>query len=289
MLATALDSLLSRTNGAAAAWPSHTRLVDSKAGRIRVRDTGGLGPVVLMAPDGPNVIEHHAEVIDRLAPHARVVCFDMPGFGFSAPRASYGHRLEEGSAVIFAVMDALDVREAALAFSCANGFYAIAAAKQAPTRIRRLLLAQTPGFSAMPAWTKRNVPVPIQVPVVGQVLNRAARRKLAHTWYGMAMPDKPQREEFRRTAAAALDHGACFCFAGVVQGLARAQADALAGVKAPATLLWGDADRSHKYTRAESLHELLPHAQIRHLPDCGHFPDLEQPRAYAELALGAIA
>jgi pimeloyl-ACP methyl ester carboxylesterase len=285
VLATALDSLLSRTGAA----PDGTRVLDTRAGRIRLRDTGGKGPVIVMTPDGPNVVEHHAEVMSLLAPHARVVCFDMPGFGFSAPGRRYGHSLAQGSAAILAVMDALDIREAALSFSCANGFYAIAAARQAPARFRHLLLAQTPGFSAMPAWTDRNVPKAIRTPVVGQLLNRVVRRKLAHTWYGMAMPDKPQRKEFRATADAALAHGACFCLAGVVQGLGRATADELAGVKAPATLLWGDSDRSHKHTRAESLHELLPQATIRHLPECGHFPELEQPRAYAELALAAIA
>lgn len=281
MLATALDSLLSRTNGDAAGWPPGTRMLDTRAGRVRVRDTGGKGPVIVMTPDGPNVIEHHGEVIDLLAPHARVVCFDMPGFGFSAPRAGYGHTMAQGRDVVLAVLDALDIREATLAFSCANGFYAIAAARAAPQRVRRLLLAQTPGFSAMPAWTKRNVPVPIQLPMAGQILNRAMRRKLAYTWYGMSMPDKPQRKEFRATAANALEHGACFCLAGVVQGLGRAQAAELTGAKQPATLIWGDSDRSHKHTRAESLLELLPQAQITHRPDCGHFPELEQPREYA--------
>jgi len=269
MIATTLDSLLSRAGPA----PDGTRLLDTKAGRIRVLDTGGTGPVIVMTPDGPNVIEHHAALIDLLKPNARVVCFDMPGFG---------HTLGQGSDVVLAVMDALDIREAALAFSCANGFYAIAAAKKMPQRIRRLLLAQTPGYSAMPAWTERNVPKAIQTPVVGQLLNRFARRKLAHVWYGMSMPDKPQRTEFRKTAAHALDHGACFCLAGVVQGLSRAQADELSGVKTPTTLLWGDSDKSHKHTRAESLLELLPQAQIRHLPDCGHFPELEQPQTYTQ-------
>jgi pimeloyl-ACP methyl ester carboxylesterase len=288
-LATALDSVLSSTSGVAPGWPPGTRQLDTRAGCIRVRDTGGKGPVIVMVPDGPNVIEHHGDVIDRLAPHARVVCFDMPGFGFSAPRARYDHSLAQGADVVLAVLDALDMREAALAFSCANGFYAIAAARQAPQRVRHLLLAQTPGFSAMPAWTQRNVPKAIQTPVVGQLLNRVVRRKLAHTWYGMAMPDKPERSAFRATADAALADGACFCLAGVVQGLSRATPGLLAGVTQPATLLWGDSDRSHKHTRAETLHELLPHAQIRHLPDCGHFPDLEQPRAYADVALAAIA
>lgn len=290
MLAHALDSLLNLGRPATA--PARTQFLQTPRGTLCVRDTGGRGPVVLMVPDGPNVIEHHQEVIDRLAPHARVVCFDMPGFGFSKPGFGYSHSLDDGAAVVLAVMDALAIREAALLFSCANGFYAIAAARQAPQRIRRLILAQTPGFSAMPAWTRRNVPVPIQIPVVGQLLMRATRRKFAHIWYGIAMPpDKPgqtQREQFRANADRALTHGGCFCLAGVVQGLSAAQPEQLAGVKQPATLLWGDSDRSHKHTRAESLLELLPQAEIRHFPDCGHFPDLEQPERYAEITLAAL-
>jgi pimeloyl-ACP methyl ester carboxylesterase len=283
VIAAALDSLLSRTGPA----PDGTHFLQTRAGRVRVRDTGAAAgrPVIVMTPDGPNVIEHHAEAIALLEPHARVVCFDMPGFGFSAPGAGYGHTLEQGRDAVLAVLDALHIKECTLAFSCANGFYAIAAARAAPQRIRRLLLAQTPGLSAMPAWTKRNVPLPLQLPVVGQVINRSARRKLAHTWYGIAMPDKPQRTQFRATAAQALDRGGCFCLAGVVQGLAGMTAEALAGAAQPTTLFWGDSDRSHKYTKAESLLELLPQAQIRHAPDCGHFPELEQPRAFADVAL----
>lgn len=288
MLATALDSLLSRAP--ARNWGADTHLVDTRAGRIRVCDTGATPgkPVIVMAPDGPNVIEHHAHVIELLAPHARVVCFDLPGFGFLSPRAGYSHALGQGADAVLAVLDALDIREATLAFSCANGFYAIAAAKREPSRVRSLLLAQTPGFSAMPAWTKRNVPAPLKVPAVGQALNRAMRHKLAHTWYAIAMPAKPEREQFRATADAALKEGACFCLAGVVQGLGRSDAAELTGVKQPATLLWGDSDRSHKYTRAESLNELLPQAAVHHYPGCGHFPDLEQPQVYAELALATL-
>jgi pimeloyl-ACP methyl ester carboxylesterase len=265
------------------------RVLNTAHGRVRFRESGSKGPVVLMTPDGPNVVEHHAKVIDLLAPHARVICFDMPGFGFSKQAWSYRHRLEQGAAVVVSAMDALDVREASLLFSCANGFYAIATAKAAPQRIRRLVLTQTPGISAMPAWTKANVPKLIQTPVAGQITMRLAKRKFAHAWYGIAMNDKAQKAEFRSIADAALKRGACFCLADVVQGLGRATAEQLAGVKQPTTLLWGDSDRSHKGTRAESLQELIPHAQIRHCPDCGHFPDLEQPQAYAETVLNAIA
>lgn len=290
MPAHALDSLLNRSLSApdASGWPAGTRMVDTRAGRIRVVDTGGKGPVLMMVPDGPNIIEHHAAVIELLRPHARVVCFDLPGFGYSKPPLNYRHRLQDGAAAVLAVMDALDIREAALHFSCANGLYAIAAAKLAPQRIRRLLLCQTPSMQSMRDWTQKNVPKPLQLPVVGQVLMRATRRRFASIWYGIALPDKSRFDEFLAPADHALTHGGCFCLAGVVQGLSVAQDGELEGVKAPTLLVWGDRDRSHRKTRAESLQDLLPHARVEHFADCGHFPDLEQPQRYAELALATL-
>ena len=290
MIANALDSLLNRGASAPqAGWLPGARMLQTKRGTLRVYDSGGVGPVVLMVPDGPNVIEHHAPVIALLAPHARVVCFDMPGFGFSRPTMGYDHGLRAGAETVLAVMDALDVKEAVLHFSCANGFYALAAAQLAPQRIRRLLLCQTPALQAMRAWTQVNLPPSLRVAVLGQLINRVSRPKLAHIWYAAALPDKAMRPAFRETAQQALAHGGCFCLAGVAQGLARAQQRDLEGVRQPVTLLWGDADKSHRHTQADSLAALVPQAQIQHFPGCGHFPDLERPQQYAEISLAALA
>ncbi|MDP9141730.1 MAG: alpha/beta hydrolase [Pseudomonadota bacterium] len=290
MPAFALDSLLNRHFGGddTADWPEGTRMFATRFGRIRVFDSGGKGPVMLMVPDGPNVIEHHLPVIEALRAHARVICFDLPGFGHSQPAVAYRHRLQDGAAVVLAVMDALDVREAALHFSCSNGLYAIAIAKLAPQRIRRLLLCQTPSMQAMREWIPRNVPKPLQIPVVGQLLMRGARRRFAKVWYDIALPEPATRPAFLHTADHALTHGGCFCLASVVQGLSGAQEAELRGVTQPVTMLWGDRDRSHRRTRAESLLDLLPQTEIIHFPECGHFPDLEQPQRYVELALATL-
>lgn len=283
MLASALDALLQQPRGAPELKRLHTRWGD-----IALTDTGGSGPVLLMTPDGPNVIAHHAALITLLAPHARVICFDMPGFGYSGALARYGHRLEQGADAALALMDALALSEAALHFSCVNGLYAIAAAKRAPRRIRRLVLCQTPSLRSMRAWAQVNVPWPVQTPVLGQLLVRATRRRIAHGWYGAAVPDKVQRAQFRVIADHALTRGACYCLAGVVQGVSSARPELLQGVQTPTHLFWGDVDRSHRNTRAESLTELLPQAQITHFSDCGHFPELEQPQRYAQQVLSAL-
>src|SRR5688572_279329 len=54
--------------------------VQTRGGRVRLLDSRTPGPVVVLVPDGPNVIEHYAGLMSKLAESCRVVCFDMPGF-----------------------------------------------------------------------------------------------------------------------------------------------------------------------------------------------------------------
>ncbi len=267
-------------------WSADTRLLDTSAGRMRVRDTGGDRPALLMTPDGPCLIEHHAALIDALRPDFRVVCFDQPGFGYSYPRFGYGHRLEQGAEALFAVMDALHIQRASLSLSCANGFYALAAAKQAPARFDRLVLAQTPSLEAMQRWVKRVIPRPVLLPVVGQALVRARVHKTAAAWFDVAVPRGADPAPLKRLTEAALHDGACFCLAGVCQGLRASDASLLDGVTTPVTLAWGDADRSHRHTPPDSLLSLVPQARVHRFDGCGHFPNLERPAEFAALLRG---
>ena len=265
-----------------------TRYLEAAAGRIRVFDSGGTLPPVLFVPDGPNVIEHYARLFPLLTPHLRVVCFDMPGFGFSLPSVDYAHSLDQGAVNVIAVLDALKIESATLAFSCGNGFYALRTAKLAPQRIASLFLSQTPSLAAMRRWTDRIVPDLLRVPVLGQLLMWFTRKRAAHGWYDIALPRSTDREPFRAPARSALACGACFSLASVVQGLLRASDDAIGVVATPCTLVWGARDHSHKHTPAASLRDCVPHAELVQFDDCGHFPDLEQPERYAHLLVAHV-
>lgn len=293
MFASRLDSYLARsalsgrTQAAVSAPP--LRYIKTSQGPLRVLDTGTGKPCAIFVPDGPNVIEHYAELIQLLQDQFRVVCFDMPGFGFSLPGSSYQHSLDQGAQAVLDLMDALQIPRATLAFSCANGFYAIRAARLAPQRISSLFLSQTPSLAAMHAWTDRIIPWPLRVPVLGQLLAWLLRRKLAHGWYHSALPKNTDKGPYRRVAQHALAAGSCFCLAGVVQGLARENSAALAGVDVPCTMLWGSLDKSHRQTAPESLLDCLPQAEIIRCEECGHFPDIEQAPRYAQLLQAHMA
>lgn len=266
-----------------------TSRIETPVGIVRVYDSGSAGPCVVLVPDGPNVIEHYEPLIGRLSQGARVICFDMPGFGHSLPLASYRHSLDQGASAVLGVLDGLGIKEATLAFSCANGFYALRAAQLAPGRITSLVLSQTPSMTAMRAWTSRVVPWPLRVPVAGQFSAWLFRRKAAHDWYGIALPRTTSPGPFQEKALDALSAGACFCLAGVVQGLARESTDSLCGVATPCTMIWGAKDHSHKYTDPMSLHQLVPQAEIVRFEACGHFPDIEAPERFAAHLLERVA
>lgn len=291
MLSALTDSLLARYSAGLSRNPGFdaltTRSVDTPVGRVRVFDSGTDKPCVVFVPDGPNVIEHYVRLIELLSPHVRVVCFDLPGFGFSLPGASYQHSLDEGARAVLGVLDKLRLQTATLAFSCANGFYALRAAQLAPQRIKHLVLSQTPSLIAMQAWTKI-IPWPLRVPVMGQLVAWFARRRFAHAWYLRALPRATDARPYQTKARHAFACGACFSLAGVVQGLCREPMDTLGTIATPCTVVWGSKDHSHKATDPKSLLACVPHAEMVYFEDCGHFPDIEQPERYAALVMRRV-
>jgi len=277
--------LRSPSNKVIASWPDDTNILDSNAGRIRIKDTGGNKPALVMVPDGPCVIEHFEPLITELLPHFRIVCFDMPGLGFSYPKLDYDFGLEKSTKIIIAVLDALKIERAMLSFFCSNGYIAIAVAKKFPERVSRLVLAQTPSIHEMKnQWVNRNVPKSIQIPYIGQAINAMMSKKMASRWYDMAMPrNSPHKEGFVNRSISALHSGGCFCLASIVQGMQNVGGNELSGIEVPTTMVWGNKDWSHKNTKFESLREHVPNCEILEFDGCGHFPYLEKPRAFAAL------
>lgn len=296
MVRTAVDHLLAtlafralakRRIGRSLSWPVSD--VPTAAGRLRCIDTGGQGAVILITPDGPNVVEHYGALVAALSTQARVICFDMPGFGFSVPGAGYSHSLDQGAAAVLAVLDHFGVARATLAFSCANGFYALRVAQMAPARVAGLVLSQTPSLRAMHAWADRTVPRPLRIPVLGQLLNWLLRERAALGWYRKALPRGADAAPFQAVARTAFRCGACFSLAGVVQGLSKETHATFEAIAVPCVVLWGTQDRSHRTTDPRSLLSHLPHAEWIEMPGCGHFPDLEADAFAGLLAARARA
>ncbi len=209
----------------------------------------------------------------------------MPGLGFSYPKPDYDFGLEHGTETLMSVIDALHIERATLSFSCSNGYIAMSMAKNYPERVSRLVLAQTPSVLEMKSqWVDRNVPKIIRIPYIGQAINAGMSSRLATKWFDMSLPkNAPEKEVFVEHALSALHSGGCFCLASIVQGMQNLGDNELSDIEVPTTMVWGNKDWTHRDTKFESLREHVPHCEIHEFADCGHFPNLEQPKAFAAL------
>lgn len=282
-----LDSIIAATRGRRRQEKSlhaeNMKLVETQAGMLRILDTGGHKHPLLVVPDGPCVIEHYVDLIDLLSSDFRVICFDLPGFGFSYPAFRYDFSVSQTAEAVAEVMDLLDIHDAALSFTCANGFVALCLARSHPNRISHLVLGQTPSFQLMRQWSERIIPKILHIPYVGQSIVAGFTRKLSSRWYDTALPSNSEHKpQFVEYADQALKSGGCFCLASLVQGLSRTQDSEISEISVPTLLIHGTKDRSHRHTDFTSLRDHVPKAEVITFQGCGHFPDLERPQEYAK-------
>ncbi|MCA9623781.1 MAG: alpha/beta hydrolase, partial [Myxococcales bacterium] len=162
---------------------------------------------------------------------------------------------------------------------------ALEAARMEPETVAAVVLCQTPSFPDVLRWTRRvDFKGLVATPVLGQVLVRATRRRLARAWYDAALPEAVDRKPYLEPALQAYDQGADYCLASALQAVQRSEPPRTK-VEVPVLSIWGALDRTHRRSDPAALAEIAPHLDLRIFDDAGHFPDLEQPRRFADEVL----
>ncbi|MFL5348707.1 MAG: alpha/beta fold hydrolase [Hyalangium sp.] len=260
--------------------------VELPRARVHTRVTGQAGRTLVIVPDPPNLIEHHREVIERLARDFRVICFELPGFGRSALRDGARFSLELQVEVMAGLLERLAVRHAILEMSCLGALAGMRLARQRPELVERLVLAQVSTQSQMQTWAKgTDVCGLIHTPRVGQALVSLGKRFIARHWYKVALPEGTEariRKRYLQPTLQSLREGGSFELASAYQSLQRSAELEYGAIRQPTLLLWGRADRTHEGTSPSALLHALPDAKLVELDGCGHFPTLEEAGKYEE-------
>lgn len=255
---------------------------------VRIREAGTRGPTVVIVPDPPNTIEHYDEVVALLARDARVVVFEVPGFGLSYPTtARFDFSATMYTALTVEVLEHLGLRDVTLVYSCIGGYVALMVAHARPDLVARLVLNQTPAHRDMIRWAKRFDRLGfLGFPVVGQALMAVAKVPATRFWYKAALPEgSPDAARYAAPALAAQQLGGPYALASGIQAMRALDPAVLAGVAQPVTIVWGHADRTHAASDPRSLLEVVPHARFVSFDRAGHFPDLEDAARFSRLAL----
>src|SRR5262249_51704548 len=219
-------------------------------------------------------------------PHARVISFDLPGFGQSAkPRGAYtfSYFVE----VIRQLLDALDVERVRLVGHSLGGGIAAAFALANPSRVERLALvgATVPGFPLRPSVVYRLMVLPGLGELLSTMVTRrvcvAALERCFHAPDPAEIAFLVEHEFLARTSP---DGRAAYLstLRGVKEEFTRKAAAyraALAERDRPTLVIHGRQDRVVPWSHAEAAAQGISRAQARWLDRCGHFPQIEHAAA----------
>jgi pimeloyl-ACP methyl ester carboxylesterase len=239
---------------------------------------------VILMPDPPNTIENMQELITILEKKFRVIAFEGVGFGYSTANLSYDYSIEHNAEVIIEMLEKLAVKRAILALTCIAALPGLYVANKHPNIISGLVLGQVPYVDEAKIWAKRvDFKGVLATPFLGQILLRMIRSRAVDLWYKNALPKGQSRSLYTNQAANSFKRGAKFSLASAFQKFQLDKTPVSQFIAhQPAIVLWGSLDRTHKKTNKAKTLDLLPNGKMIELEECGHFPDLEMPIAFAK-------
>ncbi|BDG02642.1 alpha/beta fold hydrolase [Anaeromyxobacter oryzae] len=210
----------------------------------------------------------------------RVIVPDLRGHGASSPG---GFGLEDLAGDLAALLDALALRDVALAGWSMGGQVALAAMPRVRRRVARLaLLSTTPRFTAGEGWPHG---LPAQhVEVLAHRVRRDPTRALPRFFDGMFAPGELDDGARARVAAlrdalpppapAAAQAGLDLLVSVDLRGALRA-------VDVPTLVVHGGADPICPAGAGRALADAIPGARLVVFPGAGHAPFLSRPAAVA--------
>ena len=251
----------------------------------RLLDTGSGRPLVLVHGLA-NSIEIWDRVLPSLARSFRVIAFDLPGFGeASRPDAAYDGPFFAQQ--LKAVFDRLGLKRAHLAGSSLGASAIVHFSGIAPERIDKAVLAAPGGFGRRTHMLMR---VP-SLPLLGWWLGRPGPLNNRMT-LRLALNDQRHATE---ELIATINHYAALPGShrsfvrtlregvGLLGSRNRSETERLARrFDKPVLVLWGKQDRVFPTEQAERAAALLPRSELELIDACGHYPQWEQPEAFAD-------
>lgn len=170
------------------------RYVETETVCFRVREGGSGGPPIVFFADGPNALEHHDPIFEKLAQWTRVIVIDPPGFGFSTPNPNFDFKVRSFANAFAELLISLGPGPYVLCPTCTNVYPSALIAAEHPELVSHLVLMQALDWDQERIWTGKIVDPTgdLAKPYAGQELIYRTRPMAAKTWYPNALghPDR---------------------------------------------------------------------------------------------------
>ena len=246
--------------------------VDVDGVRLHVRDSGPKNaPVVILLHGFGASLRTWEPWAQGLATGHRVIRFDLPGSGLSAPDPTGDYADERGPQLLLALMDTLGVARASVVGHSIGGRIAWTFAARHPDRVDKLVLVAPDGFASPGFENGKKPAVPASVKLMRYALPKPLLRMSLAPAY--ANPAVMTDELATRYHDLMLGPGVRDALiARMEQTVLVDPVPLLRRIRAPTLLLWGERDamipfgNSADYLKAVSDITLVPLAGVGHLP-----------------------
>jgi pimeloyl-ACP methyl ester carboxylesterase len=257
--------------------PGDLRTIEGTS--LHVRDTGPREAPTLILLHGfgssLHTWEPWARALDRTY---RVVRFDFPGSGLSAPDATGDYADMRSMQLLAALMDTLGLQRATLVGNSMGGRIAWSFAARYPERVEKLVLISPDGFASPGFEYGKPAEVPLALPLMRYAMPKSVFRmslepayadqrvlteSLTARYYDLMLAPGARDAMLQRLRQTIL-----------VDPIAQ-----LRQIQAPTLLLWGQQDAMIPFSNAADYMKALPHATLVPLPNVGHLPFEESPDA----------
>jgi pimeloyl-ACP methyl ester carboxylesterase len=235
-------------------------------------------------------------VIDDLSRHATVYALDLPGHGCSE-KPPHDCSIEYYVRFILGFMDTFGISRAGLAGHSMGCPVCVSLAADYPERIEKIILVDPGGFEKRVSLGYRLATVPI----LGNILlappafinhttvKRGMRRQFLDV---SAVPDdwvqaavkhlkNPDRND---TLIKTIRH-----YTGVLNRRKPQEIiDKARRVRLPALIIHGRQDKVIPLDQGQKAWKLIENSELRIFDDCGHNPEIEKPKQFAEAVISFL-
>ena len=237
---------------------------------LEVLRRGAGRPLLLL--HGFQTVPADAPFLDLLGRHAEVIAPSHPGFGDS-PRPRDFETMYDLVHLYLEVLESLPHERMSLMGLSFGGWLAAEIAVKAGARIDRLVLVDALGIKINDRET----------PDILDVFNTHPTEVLRRSWhapgtYGPRYDDMTDEQLVR--VARARD---ALCLYAWHPYMHNPQLKRWLGrIRRPTLVLWGTSDAIVTPSYGETYAGLIPNSRFELIPDAGHHPELEQPKAFAD-------
>jgi flavin-dependent dehydrogenase/pimeloyl-ACP methyl ester carboxylesterase len=225
------------------------------------------------------------DLLSRVAPFARALAPDMPGFGRADKPADLPYTVEGYGSFLESALEQLEVRRAHLVLHDFGGPWGLQWAARNPDRLASVVLINT---GALVDYRWHYLARIWRTPLAGEAFQATTTRSGLRTALRHGNPrglptafvdrmyddlDAGTRRAVLRLYRATDDPGA----------MGRAHADALRPLDRPALVVWGAHDPYIPVAMAARQRDAFPSAEVAVLQDSGHWPHADDPDAVGRL------